>query len=131
MKIEQSITGAVKGEEVAPYKIPIVGRFYGDTEATANISGKFYENLTKLNKHEAEIEGRKKRGEKLDEYYKDNPEARLYKKANDVESDITRLRKRLKVLKERDASKESIKLVNTQITNKMKRLNTMVKEAED
>lgn len=131
MKIEQSITGAVKGEEVAPYKIPIAGRFYGDTEATANISGKFYENLTKLNKHEAEIEGRKKRGEKLDEYYKDNPEARLYKKANDVESDITRLRKRLKLLKERDASKESIKIVNTQITNRMKRLNDMVREAED
>lgn len=130
MKIEQSITGAVKGEEVAPYKIPIVGRFYGDTEATANISGKFYENLTKLNKHEAEIEGRKKRGETLNEYYKDNPEARLYKKANDFESDITRLRKRLKALKERDASKESIKLVNAQITAKMKRLNDMVKEAE-
>jgi hypothetical protein len=131
MKVEQSITGVIKGEEVAPYKIPIAGRFYGDTEATANISGKFYENLTKLNKHEAEIEGRKKRGEKLNEYYKDNPEARLYKKANDVESDITRLRKRLKALKDRDASKESIKIVNTQITNKMKRLNTMVKEAED
>ena len=130
MKVEQSITGAIKGEEVAPYKIPIVGRFYGDTQATANISGKFYENLTMLNKHEAEINGRKKRGEKLDEYYKDNPEARLYKKANDIESDITRLRKRLKALKERKASDETIKLVNTQITAKMKRLNTMVKDAE-
>jgi hypothetical protein len=131
MKIEQSITGVIKKEEVAPYKIPIVGRFYGDANATANISGKYYDNLTMLNKHEAEVEGRKKRGEKLDEYYKDNPEARLYKKANDIETDVGRLRKRLKALKERKASDETIKLVNTQITAKMKRLNSMVKEAED
>jgi hypothetical protein len=131
LKIEQSVTGVIKKEEVAPNKIPIVGRFYGDANATANISGKYYDNLTMLNKHEAEIEGRKKRGEKLDEYYKDNPEARLYKKANDVESDVARLRKRLKTLKERKASDETIKLVNTQITAKMKRLNAMVKDAED
>jgi len=34
-------------------------------------------------------------------------------------------------LKERKASDETIKLINTQITAKMKRLNTMVKDAEE
>jgi hypothetical protein len=130
MKIEQSITGAVKGEEVAPYKIPIVGRFYGDTQATANISGKFYENLTTLNKHEAEIEGRKKKRESLGDYYDQYPEARLYEKANSIESDIKSLNKRLKEFKEKDRSQESIKLIKAQITAKMKRLNDMVKETE-
>jgi hypothetical protein len=130
MKIEQSITGAIKGEEVAPNKMPIVSRFYGDADATTNISGKFYDNLIKLNKHEAEIEGRKKRRESIGTYYQDNPEARLYEKANTAESDIKDLRKRLKELKERDASKESIAIVNTKITSKMKRLNDMVREAE-
>ena len=131
MKIEQSITGAVKGEEVAPYKIPIVGRFYGDTQATANISGKFYENLTMLNKHEAEIKGRKKDRESLSDYYEQYPEARLYEKANSIESDIKSLNKRLKELKEREGSEESVKIVKTQITAKMKRLNDMVKDAEE
>ena len=130
MKIEQSITGAVKGEEVAPYKIPIVGRFYGDTQATANISGKFYENLTMLNKHEAEIKGRKKDRESLGDYYEQYPEARLYEKANSIESDIKSLNKRLKELKEKKASDESMKIVKTQITAKMKRLNDMVKDVE-
>jgi len=130
MKIEQSITGAVKGEEVAPYKIPIVGRFYGDTQATANISGKFYENLTTLNKHEAEIEGRKKKREDLGDYYEQYPEARLYEKANSIESDIKSLNKRLKEFKEKERSEESIKVIKTQITAKMKRLNDMVKETE-
>ena len=130
MKIEQSITGAVKGEEVAPYKIPIAGRFYGDTQATANISGKFYENLTMLNKHEAEIKGRKKDRESLGDYYEQYPEARLYEKANSIESDIKSLNKRLKELKDKKASDESIKIVKTQITSKMKRLNDMVKEVE-
>ena len=131
MKVEQSITGAVKGEEVAPYKIPIVGRFYGDTQATANISGKYYENLTKLNKHEAEIKGRKKTREEIGDYYDQYPEARLFEKANSIESDIKSLNKRLKELKEREGSEESVKIVKTQITAKMKRLNDMVKEAED
>jgi hypothetical protein len=130
MKIEQSITGAIKGEEVAPYKMPIVGRFYGDTEATANISGKFYENLTMLNKHEAEIKGRKKDRESLADYYEEYPEARLFEKANSIESDIKSLNKRLKELKEKKASDESMKIVKTQITAKMKRLNDMVKDVE-
>jgi hypothetical protein len=130
MKVEQSITGAIKGEEVAPYKIPIVGRFYGDTEATANISGKFYENLTMLNKHEAEIKGRKKDRESLADYYEEYPEARLFEKANSIESDIKSLNKRLKELKEKKASDESMKIVKTQITAKMKRLNDMVKDVE-
>ena len=130
MKIEQSVTGAIKGEEVAPNKMPIVSRFYGDADATTNISGKFYDNLIKLNQHEAEIEGRKKRRESIGSYYQDNPEARLYEKANTAESDIKDLRKRLKELKERNASKESIAIVNTKITSKMKRLNDMVREAE-
>jgi hypothetical protein len=130
MKVEQSITGAIKGEEVAPYKMPIVGRFYGDTEATANISGKFYENLTMLNKHEAEIKGRKKDRESLADYYEEYPEARLFEKANSIESDIKSLNKRLKELKEKKASDESMKIVKTQITAKMKRLNDMVKDAE-
>jgi hypothetical protein len=130
MKVEQSITGAIKGEEVAPYKMPIVGRFYGDTQATANISGKFYENLTMLNKHEAEIKGRKKDRESLADYYEEYPEARLFEKANSIESDIKSLNKRLKELKEKKASDESMKIVKTQITAKMKRLNDMVKDAE-
>jgi hypothetical protein len=130
MKIEQSVTGAIKGEEVAPYKMPIVGRFYGDTEATANISGKFYENLTMLNKHEAEIKGRKKDRESLADYYEEYPEARLFEKANSIESDIKSLNKRLKELKEKKASDESMKIVKTQITAKMKRLNDMVKDVE-
>ena len=130
MKVEQSITGAIKGEEVAPYKMPIVGRFYGDTEATANISGKFYENLTMLNKHEAEIKGRKKDRESLADYYEEYPEARLFEKANSIESDIKSLNKRLKELKDKKASDESMKIVKTQITAKMKRLNDMVKDVE-
>ena len=130
MKIEQSITGAIKGEEVAPYKIPIAGRFYGDTQATANISGKFYENLTKLNKHEAEIKGRKKDRESLADYYEEYPEARLYEKANSIESDIKSLNKQLKEFKEREGSEERVKVIKMQITAKMKRLNDMVRDAE-
>ena len=130
-KTEQTITGTIKGEEVAPYKMPLVGRFYGNAESNAAQSQRFYENLERLNEHENEIKGRIKNREPVGDYLRKNPEARLFKMANGIEYNIRNLKKRRELLESRGASKEQIKQINDTILRLMIRLNERVEKMQD
>ncbi len=126
LKVEQTITKTATGEELPPYKIPVVGRFYGETKSSAAESARFYKNMEQINKLENEIKGRRENKEPLGDFLRENPEARLASRAREIYSDIKKLRERREKLVERDAPRESVKAVETQITNKMRLLNEQV-----
>jgi hypothetical protein len=126
LKAEQTVTKTATGEELPPYKIPVVGRFYGETKSSAAESARFYKNMEQLNKLENEIKGRRENREPLGDFLKENPEARLAGRAREIYNDVKKLRERREKLVERDAPRESVKAVETQITNKMRMLNEQV-----
>ena len=114
------------GEELPSYKIPLVGRFYGETKGSAAESNRFYKNITMLNEHENEIKGRRENKQPVAEYIAENPEARLAPMARKIYSDVRKLRQRKEKLLERDAPRESIQAVEKMITQKMQTLNARV-----
>ena len=114
----------VVGEELQPYQIPIVGKLYGDINTPAAVSGKFYENIIEMSKHENIIKGMK--GKEKTEYIKDNPEAQLWHRANYVENEIARLKKERKALKERNAPDAQIKRKDERIKEVMEAFNKEV-----
>ena len=126
LKVEQTAVKTATGEELPPYKIPVVGRFYGETKSSAAESSRFYKNLTKLNEHENEIKGRRESKQPGAEYMQDNPEARLAPLARKTYADIQKLRKRKEQLLERDAPRESIKQVEEMMTKRMQVFNARV-----
>jgi CHASE3 domain sensor protein len=130
LKLEQTVTGAVTGEEVPTFKIPLAGRFFGDSKAAASEANKFYTNLKELNQHENEIKGRRENKGDAAGYIRDNPEARLVTTANRIERNVQALRKKRRELVEKGAPKEAVKQIETQITVQMKRLNDMVTKLE-
>jgi hypothetical protein len=130
LKLEQTITGTVTGEEVPTYKIPLAGRFFGDTKAAASEANKFYTNLTELNKHENEIKGRRENKGDAAGYIRDNPEARLVTMASRIERNVQELRKKRRALVEKGAPKEAVQQIEKQITVQMKRLNDRVAKLE-
>lgn len=130
-KVEQTITSKATGEELPSYKMPLVGRFYGNADENAAQSQRFYSNLTRLNEHENEIKGRLKNREPLGDYFKEYPEARLIKMANSVEYNIRKLKQRRQLLKERGGNEQAIKNINDNIVRLMKRLNERVESTED
>jgi hypothetical protein len=130
LKLEQTVTGAVTGEEVPTFKIPLAGRFFGDTKAAASEANKFYTNLKELNQHENEIKGRRENRGDAAGYIRDNPEARLVTTANRIQRNVQALRKKRRDLVEKGASREAVKQIETQITVQMKRLNDMVTKLE-
>jgi hypothetical protein len=131
LKVEQTIAKTATGEELPPYKIPLVGRFYGETKSSAAESNRFYKNLTKLNEHENEIKGRREKGQPITDYMAENPEARLAALGRKTYTDIQKLRKRKEQLVERDAPRESVQAVEKMITQRMQMLNNRVKALEE
>lgn len=129
-KLATTVEKTATGEELPPYKIPVVGRFYGETKSSAAEASRFYKNLEQLNKLENEIKGRRENKEPLGSFMADNPEARLIKRAESVYSDVKKLRERKEKLVERGASRESVKVVENQITMKMRMLNEQVENAK-
>ena len=128
LKIMQTGQTIYTGEELPPYKIPLAGRFYGNTESSAAESNRFYNNITRLNEHEAEIKGRRENRGNPGEYIRDNPESRLVDFAGKIENEVRKLRKRKRDLMERNASRSSIETIEKLITRRMKSLNDRVRQ---
>jgi hypothetical protein len=80
--------------------------------------------------HEHEIKGRQKAKESVVEYYKENPEARLWQRANYIENQITKLNKEKKALREKGAPDEQIKRKEDQKIALMKAFNEQVKKLQ-
>jgi hypothetical protein len=131
MKLATTVEKTATGEELPPYKIPLYGRFVGETKSSAAESNRFYKNMERLNRLDLEIKGRRKDREPIGDFMKENPEARLLPMANKTYKDVQALRKRRKELLERDAPKESIQAVEKQITRRMQVLNERVKTLQE
>jgi hypothetical protein len=131
MKVEQTITSTITGEELPTYKIPVFSRFYGSSEGQSSQGNAFYGNLKDINEHEAEIKGRRKAGEPIGDYIRENPEARLFQYANKVERQVSALRRQRRELLKKDAPREQIKAIDDRLTNVMRQFNERVRAARD
>lgn len=131
LKVERTIRSQITGEELPPQAIPLAGRFYGDTTGSSAVSSAFYENLKEMNIHENTVKGMRKRKENVQEYFRENPEARMFEEAGRVEREVQALRKRRRELVEKKAPKESVKAIEERITARMKRFNDKIKQREE
>lgn len=122
-KIYGGATDLAEGNEIAPYKIPIVGKLYGDAESKANVGSRFYRNVTQLAEVEREIAGRKKAGKDVSEIYAAHPEASLISQANRIENEVSQINKRKRVMVEKGATMEQLKQLEDLKERKMRQLN--------
>jgi hypothetical protein len=131
MKLSTSVEKTATGEDLPPYKIPLYGRFFGETKSSAAESNKFYKNMEKLNRLDLEVKGRREDKEPIGDFMRENPQTRLLPMANKTYKDVQALRKRREALLDRDAPRESIQAVEKMITRKMQVLNERVKALEE
>jgi len=127
IKLTTTIQKTATGEDLPPYKIPLYGRFVGETKSSAAESNKFYKNMMELNELQSVVDGRRDRREPIGDFMRENPETRLLPLANKTYKDVQALRKRRAALLERGAPKESIQAVEKMITRRMQVLNDRVK----
>lgn len=129
IKAGAAATNVATGEETPAYRVPIIGKLYGETQTPAAISSKFYDNISQMAEYEHEIKMRQKNKENTSEYLKDNPEARLWQRANNVERQVSKLNKAKADALEKD-KKDEAKRLDEQKTKIMKQFNEAVKAAQ-
>jgi len=131
MKVEQTATSIATGENLPAYKIPVVGRFYGDTTGQSSEGNAFYKNLREIKMHENQIKGMERAGEDARQYRLDNPESTLVTVANYTERTVQKLRKQRRAMLEKDAQPEQIQKIDARITELMHNLNQKVKQKQE
>ena len=132
-KAQQSISAIGTGEDLPIHKIPLVGRFYGDADTPSSQSGRFYENINRLNKHEAELKGLRKdgKGAEASEYMAEHQDARLFVVANKAEREVQKLRHRKSELIAKDAPREQVKAIENQIALRMTMFNAAIRRQNE
>jgi hypothetical protein len=124
------VADKVTGNETPDYRVPLVGKLVGDLDSPAAISQKFYKNVIRMSEHEEEIKGRISSRQSTSQYMKDNPEASLWRRANSLENELSKINRRRRELIAQDAPKEQIKRVEDQRTRMMRQFNDAVKQRE-
>jgi hypothetical protein len=133
MKVAQTAKAVATGEteDLASYQIPVLGRFYGDTQSPAANSQHFYDNVTRMAEHEATIKGMRERHENVAEYLRDNPEARMWQQANNIENQISAINKQKKQWIKAERPEEQIKMLDDRKQALMQRFNDRIRELKE
>lgn len=132
LKLENSITAPLTGDELPAYKIPLVGRLYGNTRGPANNAELFYEHVRELNQIENEIRGRARDGGDVAGYMAEEPLSALVGMGNAAENQIRKLRQYRAEVVRRAAPgyQDEVKRINEQMGEVMKLINQEVRRAK-
>jgi len=122
-KAAQTGESMITGEELPLHKVPLLGRFVGDTQGSTGQSQKFYDSIRKVNMLEAEYKGLLKDGQRAEAtaFLSENPGVRLILAGNAAENQVKKLRAMRRDLIERDAGRDSIRAVEERITETMRK----------
>lgn len=118
------------GEDLPLHKIPLVGRFYGDTTGQSSEASKFYGTLEKLAEHKGALDRMKDAhaSEAYQDYLRKHPESRLYGRAASVQREVANLRKLKRQLLDRGADRAKIRQVEDRMKAVMARFNQSASE---
>ena len=132
MKAAETAKSLLTGEEQPNYRVPIVGKLYGDVNSAQDIANRFYQNAERMAGYKAEIQGRMKTpgaGNPRD-VIRENPEAALYQTADNVHNQIVKLNQQKKLLQEKNAPVSKIQQIEETKTRIMKRFNDAVQSRQ-
>ena len=130
MRLIKYGTNLIEGKETPESQVPIAGKIIGDINSPQAISQRFYSNVKTMSEHEDAIKGRIQRRENVSEYMRENPEASLWRRANTLENEISKLNSRRRELVKTEAPYERIKQIDDQKTRMMKQFNDAVRQRE-
>jgi Large polyvalent protein associated domain 38/ADP-Ribosyltransferase in polyvalent proteins len=126
-KVEQVGKSMYQGEELPSYKVPLLGRFYGDSRSQAGEGNLYYANQDRINRLEAEIKGLEKDGKRTEaQALRRQPDAYLIAQSNVAERQLRKLRSEKRALVEQGAPREKVRAVEERITQVMAKLNRTV-----
>ena len=119
LNLESSVEGWLNSRDVPSYKIPVIGKLYGNTKSEASEKAKYYENITRINELENNVKGMQKDRVSSAAFRQDNPEVRIIPAANIIKREISQFRKQKDRPNNDDAKTDAL------ILRQMQRLNAL------
>jgi len=123
MKFIETAKAPFSTEPLPSYRVPILGKLYGETGSPVAVQDKFFKNVTELAEYENQIKRMLKDKESVAEFRKDHPETKLISRANALENQISEINKRRKAMIERGAPQSVIDKQNETKTRLMTQFN--------
>ena len=133
LKAVEAVAAKAKGEELPSYRVPLVGKAYGETTTPAAIADKFYKNVTMLAGHENALKLMQQKRVNSSEYKKENPVTTHIVQANRLENQVSKLnqtKKKLQEMVSTPAREAQIKRLDEQKTRMMLNFNNKIKASE-
>jgi hypothetical protein len=129
-KAARFTSNLISGDETPSYGVPILGKLYGSAVEPSAVADKFYKNIKVMAEFEGTMKRMKESKVSTSEFMKDQPEARLVKRANYVENEVAKFNKELHAMHKRNASEKDIKAKKEQRDKVMKAFNNEVSRAQ-
>jgi hypothetical protein len=135
LKATQVVSAPITGDELPAHKVPLLGRFYGNTRGVLANTDQFYNNIRDINIAENELKGRMKDGDYdgASSVRESDPLAGLVGYANATENMVRKLKQQRRDIQKRadDGWRDEVKSVDERIAELMTGLNRQVREAKD
>lgn len=128
LNLGKYISSSIKGEEVEQHKVPVAGKLLGDADSKTAVANRFYKNITKMFEYEHEIKQRQKNRENAYDVIRKNPEAALWERAKQVNTEVSKINKQRKEMMERKVSPQVIKNLERQRDTLMRQFNKLMEQ---
>jgi hypothetical protein len=131
LKLWQAAKTPFTGEELPMYKVPVAGRFVGETTGQASATSRFYNNLKRIGEHSGVLKEMEdaKDFEAKREYLAENPDAKLVDLADKASRELGYLKRQKRDALEK-GDKEKVKMLEGRITTKVNLWNSRLGQKE-
>ncbi|MDH0363468.1 LPD38 domain-containing protein [Comamonas aquatica] len=128
LKLQSTAKGLMDGDEVPPHKVPLLGRFYGDSDTPSAKQATFYGHMDSVRRHAEQVKGLRLDGNASEAlaYAASHPEARLAFAARKASQDVQKMRELRRELELQGASKEAIRNMDQRMVQRMELFNELV-----
>ena len=128
LKLQSTAKGLMDGDEVQPHKVPLLGRFYGDSDTPSAKQATFYGHMDSVRRHAEQVKGLRLDGNASEAlaYAASHPEARLAFAARKASQDVQKMRELGRELELQGASKEAIRDMDQRMVRRMELFNELV-----
>lgn len=114
---------AARGESSPAYRIPFVGRFYGNSGDMSGVASRYYTNLKRVNRIALELDGIRENGGNVAKFIRSNPEARTIRYTEATYRNIQKLQRAKRRMLEGNASRSRVEAIDRRIIETMRRFN--------
>ena len=130
IKAAETLKAPFTGEPLPSYRIPLVGRFYGDTKSQAAIQDKFYNNVTLMNKYANEIKNIEDSGQDPSKFIKQNPASQLADSVGDYYNAVNQMNAERKEMMQAKLPMSEIRKLEAAKAQTMKDFNDQVAQIQ-